>query len=245
MEDFKTLKSQLPIGGLRLLAQQTGYSEKTVQEVLSGKFPMHRKSTQVILQAAKELAEVYAPIYGKTRTPAGLLDNDIEVFCNAGELFYTSSGKVFRISDLPEDIVEIIKKAINPEVDSLLKKLFGCKTEGETYACYLKCRLGNFDFSPDIKNGVLRYEAPVCSNIRDCPGFGKICKPPRGPGGEFTKTEYFVMQMLAKGFSPVEISAILYTETGTVRTHIQSLHKKLRVKTTAEVIRFAHEHRAV
>lgn len=245
MEDLKTLKAQLPRDGIKLIREMTGYSEWTIRETLLGLAPMHRKSAQRILATARELAEVYAPVYNKTRTPAGLLDNDIEVFSDAGGLFYTSSGKVFRISDLPEDIVEIIKKAINPEVDSLLKKLFGCKTEGETYACYLKCRLGNFDFSPDIKNGVLRYEAPVCSNIRDCPGFGKICKPPRGPGGEFTKTEYFVMQMLAKGFSPVEISAILYTETGTVRTHIQSLHKKLRVKTTAEVIRFAHEHRAV
>ncbi len=60
-----------------------------------------------------------------------------------------------------------------------------------------------------------------------------------------TKREVQILEMVSKGVSNREIAKILYISQDTVMVHRRNILKKLRVKNTAGLIKFAVEHNIV
>ena len=57
-----------------------------------------------------------------------------------------------------------------------------------------------------------------------------------------TKREKQILQLIAEGFTNMQIAEKLFISIDTVDTHRKNLHHKLNVKNTATLIRFAVEH---
>jgi DNA-binding NarL/FixJ family response regulator len=64
-----------------------------------------------------------------------------------------------------------------------------------------------------------------------------------GPGGELSAREVEVLRLVALGNTNAEIAAELYVSVRTVETHRSHVQQKLDLKTRADLVRFAREHR--
>jgi DNA-binding NarL/FixJ family response regulator len=63
----------------------------------------------------------------------------------------------------------------------------------------------------------------------------------RRPDAQLTAREWLVLELLRDGLTTVEIAVQLFVEPVTVRGHIASIMRKLRVRTRAEAIRLLEE----
>lgn len=64
---------------------------------------------------------------------------------------------------------------------------------------------------------------------------------PAGPGGELSEREVEVLGQIASGLTNAEIAERLYVSVRTVETHRAHIHRKLDVRTRAELVRIARE----
>jgi len=64
-----------------------------------------------------------------------------------------------------------------------------------------------------------------------------------GPGGELSERELEVLRLVALGNTNAEIAAELYVSVRTVETHRSHVQQKLDLKTRADLVRYAREHR--
>lgn len=177
------------------------------------------------------------------KLPAGLINDDIEFFCENEEVYFIRKGAVAPLSELDENTLSQIENHITDVVDRELRKTFGLIDRMDKIKKFIACRLGNFDFEPDMINGQLQDEAPCCPLIDSCKAFGKVCTIPEAPGGKITKMEYKIIQHVSKGFMPKEIADMLNIAEATVRTHIQRIHAKLFINNNMELTRWAIEKR--
>jgi DNA-binding NarL/FixJ family response regulator len=65
------------------------------------------------------------------------------------------------------------------------------------------------------------------------------------PAGELTDREFEVLRLLASGLGPTEIGEKLHLSVKTVSTHKANLQHKLGLDSTAELVRYAIEHKLV
>lgn len=56
-----------------------------------------------------------------------------------------------------------------------------------------------------------------------------------------TEREREVLRLIYQGLTTIEIAGILFISQHTIRTHRKNLHKKLGLRNTAELVRFATE----
>lgn len=177
------------------------------------------------------------------KLPAGLTNNEIEFFSENGEVYFIRKGAVAPLSDLDEFTLSQIENHITDSVDRELRKTFGLNDRMDKIKKFVACRLGNFDFEPDMINGQLQDEAPNCPLMDDRKAFGKVCMIPEAPGGKITKMEFKIIRYVSKGFMPKEIANILCIAEATVRTHIQRIHAKLFINNNQELTKWAVEKR--
>ena len=67
----------------------------------------------------------------------------------------------------------------------------------------------------------------------------------KAPHEALSDREFEVMRLLVEGLSPTEIGARLHLSVKTVSTHKTRILDKLGVGSTAELVRYAMEHRLV
>jgi len=67
----------------------------------------------------------------------------------------------------------------------------------------------------------------------------------KAPHEALSDREFEVMKLLVEGLSPTEIGARLHLSVKTVSTHKTRLLEKLRLGSTAELVRYAMEHKLV
>jgi DNA-binding NarL/FixJ family response regulator len=65
------------------------------------------------------------------------------------------------------------------------------------------------------------------------------------PAGELSDREFEILRLLASGLGPTEIGAKLHLSVKTVSTHKTNLMQKLRLESTADLVRYALEHKLV
>jgi DNA-binding NarL/FixJ family response regulator len=67
----------------------------------------------------------------------------------------------------------------------------------------------------------------------------------KAPHEGLSDREFEVLRLLASGLGPTEVGEKLHLSVKTVSTHKANIQQKLGVSSTAELVRYALEHRLV
>jgi DNA-binding CsgD family transcriptional regulator len=179
----------------------------------------------------------------KIDIPAGLEDQNLEIYRHGNNAHAIFNGKSIDYLKLPDSIREIFQAEIISD-----KKVFQCLqlsmmiTDVEKMEeTYVGCRYGAMNFIPDLINGKTKSDIPTCDEIETCPGYGIVCKAPEGPGGRLAKKEFIIGLMISKGMLDKEIADKLGIKIPTIRTHINRIREKLRVNNRIEIALFFHK----
>lgn len=95
-----------------------------------------------------------------------------------------------------------------------------------------------------VVNGEARLSGTLVARVidefreREQPGH---LPRPRRRGPQLTAREWLVLELLRDGLTTAEIAAQLFVEPVTVRGHVASIMRKLRVRSRAEAIRLLEE----
>ena len=165
--------------------------------------------------------------------PAGITNN-LETFEDEhGQLRAMHSGVNVAYFDLPDELRAPFRAelAANKPAQIILRKFFHCLNLNEMEEQYMRCRYGAFDHTPDLAEGITSPDAPQCSLIQHCPGYGVICHNPV----DLTRKEYQVTKLAAVGKENKEIAEELGISLNTVITHMNRIRTKFKVNNRVEV----------
>ena len=178
--------------------------------------------------------------------PAGLVDDNVEIFDHHGTLKATYRGKVMDIFDLPE---KIINRFLDLLIDDIhAQKVFkkkGIKDQGHMLKEYLRCHFGGFDRTADYitSTGEFNREFWACPQKGKCPYKEALCPKMKVKNGYLSRREIHIIQLLAKAKSPKEISRDLFLSLKTVRTHMSNIHEKISTHDAAGIVAFAYKNK--
>ena len=99
---------------------------------------------------------------------------------------------------------------------------------------------------PLALEGVLNGEAPLPRNlvaklVEEFRGRGRRMLALKNTHASLTNREWEVLEMMREGLSTSEIAHRMFISEVTVRTHVSSILKKLRVTSRADALRLLHE----
>jgi DNA-binding CsgD family transcriptional regulator len=176
----------------------------------------------------------------KTKLPAGLIDQNVEVFDVDGELHATYNGKVCKFLDLPEKIItQFLDLLIDDEIARAEFKKHDIKDMGFMLEEYARCNFGAFDNKPDLKDGKFHREFWACPKRGDCPYNEKICPKLKARHGEISRREIDIIKYVSMGLSVKQLADKLFISEKTARTHVQNIHAKTGLHNNAGVTAFA------
>jgi DNA-binding CsgD family transcriptional regulator len=178
-----------------------------------------------------------------TKLPAGLEDNNLEIYRYKGDVNAVYRGRKYTYLELPLSIrepfqAEYIADECSQNCMRNDLRIVGADEEEEKF---VSCRYGNWDKNPDLSNGITTHDAPNCPEEKNCNGFGIICKIPEGENGVLSKQQYFVTRLVAKGKLDKEIATELNIALSTVRTHLNKIREKLGVNNRIEISNWAKD----
>ena len=173
--------------------------------------------------------------------PAGLEDNNLEIYLHDGELKAIHQGKVVDFIELPASIREVFEVQLikDPAAIHSLQNDMNILDGTGMLMQYVKCVFGGFDKNPDLHDGKTTPECWDCGHHGTCPAEGKVCKMPAGPLGVLSKREYQVTLMVAKGKFDKEIAYDLHIEETSVREYLKRIRGKLEVNNRIEIMLWA------
>lgn len=169
--------------------------------------------------------------------PAGLTDNNIEVYLHNNKLNALSNGNSVNYFDLPFLLREPFITELNNDKQAIqcLQNHFKLSTPNKMEHQFVACRYGALDKTPDLSNGKLQHDAPCCNKIATCQGFNIVCKVPRGENGTLSRSEFMVAKFVGQGLQDIEIASELNIKVPTVRTHLSRIREKIKVNNRIEV----------
>jgi DNA-binding CsgD family transcriptional regulator len=173
--------------------------------------------------------------------PSGLEDKGLEIYIHNGALRVTYNGKATSFDKLPAPVRDAFAShlAANKSAQKSLREDFGITDPETMLEQYVKCNFGSFDFVPDRnESGAISPECWDCGCRGNCPGEGKVCRLPEGPGGMLAKKETQVYFMVKEGKYDKEIADIMTITMATLRTHLQRVHRKLACNNRIELMKF-------
>jgi DNA-binding NarL/FixJ family response regulator len=100
------------------------------------------------------------------------------------------------------------------------------------------------DSASEMLLGALRKIAAGGVHVSDAAA-ASLVSASRAPHQELTDREFEVLRLLAGGRSPTEIAAQLHLSVKTVSTHKAHIQQKLGLSGTADLVRYALEHKLV
>ncbi len=176
--------------------------------------------------------------------PAGLTDNNLEVFKHQGKLLALQNGHTIDYFELPEMMREPFQTELirDKEAFKCLQTQFNLYDSNDIEYQFVCCRYGALDHKPDFDGIKVTADAPGCNKLMDCQGFNIVCKVPPGPNGILSRSEYMVAKLVGEGKMDKEIADILDIKVPTVRTHISRIHQKLCVNNRIEITLWAQKH---
>ncbi|HUW07850.1 MAG TPA: LuxR C-terminal-related transcriptional regulator [Williamwhitmania sp.] len=174
--------------------------------------------------------------------PAGLCDNNLEVFMHEGILKASFDGKIQLFDDLPEDIKTIFLDYMleNPTAIKSMHSM-GKSDINEMLIQYVSCRFGGFDNNPDLnpETQKLLPEYWDCGHRNACPFEGKICEMVKVGDTYLTKREIMVIQEIALGFPDKNAADKLHISELTFVVHKRNIYAKMGINSKTELVTFA------
>ncbi len=178
--------------------------------------------------------------------PAGLVDENVEVFVHGDQLKATYSGRVMDFLSLP---VHIINRFYDLLIeDEQAREEFLCHKimdMGLMLKEYVRCNFGGWDNEPDLENGSFNREYWNCPYRGECPYNEKICPKLEVKNGSLSRKEIDVIRLIARGLTYDQMGDRLNISPYTAQTHSRNIHKKLGVQCNAEVTAFAFRNNLV
>jgi DNA-binding CsgD family transcriptional regulator len=174
--------------------------------------------------------------------PAGLADEQYEIFINKGELLVLHNGRTTSFDLIPERIQDAYLQHMlaNKTAMESLKNDFGHTDIKPMLKQYVMCNFGNFDSVPDMdKDGTVFPECWDCGKRGVCPGEGKVCGRIKGPHGVLERVETEIFFLLVSGKSHKEIAAIRGKHIQTIETQLRDIRTKLGCHSSIEVMNYA------
>ncbi len=167
--------------------------------------------------------------------PAGI-EKGLEVYRSKDGVFALFNGNRNTYIDLPEQLREPFQVALINDKTALagLEEMgvFEADDQEETF---VGCRFGALNSRPDLEGATLSSDAPFCSKIKNCPGFGRVCQIPAG----LSKMEFIVSCEIGRGLPNKLIAIKLKIAANTVETHKRRALKKLGFCNRIELARWA------
>jgi DNA-binding NarL/FixJ family response regulator len=103
---------------------------------------------------------------------------------------------------------------------------------------------GDAQFDPTVQRRLLETMTPPASPGTASPAPPRRGRDPGQSGGDLpdglTRREIEVLRLIARGHSNAEISAGLFISEATVKTHINNLFAKIRVRDRAQAVTYAY-----
>jgi DNA-binding NarL/FixJ family response regulator len=143
--------------------------------------------------------------------------------------------------------IDLIKrlKAEKPKLRILVLSMHG---ESQYAARVLKAGAAGYlnkDSAADVLLGVLRKIAAGGVHIGEAAAAALLQAGEKPPHEALSDREFEVMRLLVEGLGPTEIGERLHLSVKTVSTHKTRILEKLNLGSTAELVRYALEHRLV
>nr|WP_321409291.1 LuxR C-terminal-related transcriptional regulator [uncultured Carboxylicivirga sp.] len=170
--------------------------------------------------------------------PAGLTDNSIEVFKFEGVLKVATNGSICDYTNLHPVLREPFQAELlsEPKTIECLRTEFKLFDADEMEMQFVDCRYaGAFDHIPDLKDGKLKPDTPMCDKLKCCNGYDIVCKAPKGPNGTLSRQEFLIAIKVGQGKQDKEIAYELEIEITTVRTHLSRIRNKLCINNRIEI----------
>ena len=167
--------------------------------------------------------------------PAGI-ESGLEVYRNENGVSVLLNGNRNTYMDLPDQLREPFQVALINDKKALAAleemDIFDADDQEETF---VGCRFGALNSRPDLEGNKLSSDAPFCSKIKDCPGFGKVCHIP----ANLSRMEFIVACEIGLGLPNKLIAVKLKMASNTVETHKRRALKKLGFNNRIELARWA------
>ena len=143
--------------------------------------------------------------------------------------------------------LDLIKrlKLEKPKVRMLVLSMHG---ERQYAARVLKAGAAGYlskDSASEVLLGALRKVAAGGVHIGDAAAASLLQSGEKSPHETLSDREFEVMRLLVEGLGPTEIGERLHLSVKTVSTHKTRILEKLNLGSTAELVRYALEHRLV
>jgi len=183
---------------------------------------------------------------GGFQLPAGLIDENVEIFSANGFLKGIYKGKTFDFNKLPT-IVKIqfvniyeSEKLETPDCEKLIRKLFHCKNYQSELQQFTMCNYGGLDNAADFNKGSIpEKEYWNCGKRGKCKGELIVCKPHCIVKNNISLREIEIIKLISHGLQDNEMAIQLNLADSTITTHVRNIRKKLKVNNRGEIIRFA------
>ncbi|WP_417365970.1 helix-turn-helix transcriptional regulator [Flavobacterium beibuense] len=175
--------------------------------------------------------------------PSGLIDENIELFSVDGEPMAVHQGRAKYLFDLPIEILNVIEADIidNPAADRALE-LAGYNTRAAKIKKYTVCRFGNFDNTPDFKDGRLQNsEYYNCGYRGSCTMEGIVCNSLWVNGRVISPLEIKMIEWLATDLTIPAVADKVSLSVTTFELRKKVLFEKLKVQTRAKMVAEAYK----
>ena len=175
------------------------------------------------------------------KIPAGLTDDNIEIFAHNDKVSFTRNGRVFSIRELERHIIRHFMHEMfqNSEARTILRSW--CHSAKKMLEQYVFCNYGGFDVTPDFdtKENKSHPEPWNCGMQDTCEGFGKVCRPIGDNGEKITHKEMQVLRAIASGHPDKWLNDKLGITMNTLASHKKNISRKLKLHSKMEMILFA------
>lgn len=163
------------------------------------------------------------------QVPAGLTDNNVELFVKDDKVFAIFSGRVILFHELPSEIREYFMNDLieNIQAIKLINEMGVMKSE-LVLEQFLKCRFGGLDNNPDldVASGELTDEYWDCGKRGGCSAEGKLCQQIKVENGFLSRREIDVLKLITEGLTDKQIADRLYISKNTVASHKYNIQEK-------------------
>lgn len=179
--------------------------------------------------------------------PAGIEDENIELYAYGNELYAICQGKKIHFMDLPEDILDMFRDHLinNTKALKALAKL-NLVNDNAILKQYAWCNWGGWDKKADFYDGgKFGSEYWDCGQRGTCPFEGLICTGVKIGNGFLSRRELELVQHIATGKQDKEIAVLMNIAVTTISPFKEKIYQKIGLKKRTEIAVWAHKNNIV
>jgi len=180
--------------------------------------------------------------------PAGVLDDNVELFANGNQLMAIHNGIIMPFRNLPFPILRLFVDDMLSNTDAVVcLNRMGLNSMSRMLEKYCWCRFGAFDGNPDLlKNKVnFTYEYWDCGCRGDCPHQFILCNRVTIGDITLTKKQVEIVKLIATGQPDKIICDEANITYNTLITHKRNIYAKLELHSQAEITAFAYKNNLI